>query len=57
MLPDRSVLMEQKLAENDKIKNSNATFGVIVKQREKVTFLFTHFGQNMDSWHSVLCIR
>ena len=29
VLPDRSVLIGQKLVENAKIKNSNATFWVI----------------------------
>ena len=32
VLPDMSVLIGQKLVENDKIQNSNATFWVIFKQ-------------------------
>ena len=36
VLPDRSVLIGQKLVENAKIKNSNATFWVILKQCELV---------------------
>ena len=32
VLPDRSVLIEQKLVENAKIEKSNETFWVIFKQ-------------------------
>ena len=37
VLPDRSVLVRQKLVENAKIQNSNATFWVIFKQCEDVS--------------------
>ena len=37
MLPDRSVLIRQKLVENATIKFSNATFWVIFKQYESCT--------------------
>ena len=38
-LPDRSVLIGQKLVENAKNKNSNATFWVIFKQYVAVVYV------------------
>ena len=35
-LPDRSICIGQKLIENAKIENSNATFWVIFKHRGKI---------------------
>ena len=40
VLPDRSVLIGQKLVENAKMQNSNATFWVIFKQCEKGLIFF-----------------
>ena len=38
VLPDRSILIGQKLVENAKIKYSNATFWVVFKQSVMVSF-------------------
>ena len=40
VLPDRLVLIWQKLVENAKLKNSNATFWVILKQCVLCKFLY-----------------
>ena len=48
MLPDRSVLIGQKLVEMPKLKNSNGTFSVIFKQYE-AAFSAIHCILSIDS--------